>query len=172
MSDLATKIRDVPDFPIKGILFRDITTLLQDGPALRQAIDELAERVAGLEVDLIVGMESRGFIFAAPLAYRLGVGFVPVRKLGHLPGPTIHAEYQLEYGINTLEIHQDALTLGQRVLVVDDLLATGGTVSATLELVERLGATVAALAFLIELDVLNGRRRLGGYPVFSVIHYQ
>src|SRR5947209_886874 len=137
MSDLATKIRDVPDFPIKGILFRDITTLLQDGPALRQAIDELAERVAGLEVDLIVGMESRGFIFAAPLAYKLGVGFVPVRKLGKLPGDVVSVEYDLEYGSATLEMHKDAIKPGARVLIVDDLLATGGTVAGTIELVKQ-----------------------------------
>src|SRR5436305_15080105 len=160
MIDLTTKIREVPDFPIKGILFRDITTLLQDGEAFRAAIDELAARVADLEVDVVVGMESRGFIFAAPLAYKLGVGFVPVRKLGKLPCETVRVEYDLEYGSNTLEMHRDAIRPGQRVLIVDDLLATGGTVGATIKLVEELGGQVVGAAFLIELTDLGGRAQM------------
>jgi adenine phosphoribosyltransferase len=171
MIDLASRIRDVPDFPQKGILFKDITTLLQDGPALRQAIDQLAEVVKGWDVHVVVGMESRGFIFAAPLAYLLGVGFVPVRKLGKLPAATISAEYALEYGTNTLEVHVDAIAPGQRVLVVDDLLATGGTVAATVDLIERLGGVVAGVAFLVELEFLNGRERLDGREVAALIKY-
>jgi adenine phosphoribosyltransferase len=169
--DLAARIRDVPDFPTKGILFKDITTLLRDPAAFRQAIDGLAEAVRGYEVDVVVGMESRGFIFAAPLAYLLGIGFVPVRKLGKLPAATISVEYELEYGSNTLELHADALTPGQRVLVVDDLLATGGTVAATIELVERLGAEVVATAFLVELTFLPGREQLQGRQIASLIKY-
>ena len=140
--DLAAKIRDVPDFPVTGILFKDITTLLQEGPAFRGAIDGLYERTRELGVEVVVGMESRGFIFAAPLAYRLEVGFVPVRKLGKLPSETLSIEYELEYGSNTLEIHRDAISAGQHVLVVDDLLATGGTVTATVDLVRQLGGNV------------------------------
>jgi adenine phosphoribosyltransferase len=169
--DLATFVRDIPDFPIEGILFRDITPLLADGPAFRSTIDRLAESVRDVQSDVVVGMESRGFIFAAPLAYALGVGFVPVRKLGKLPGPAIREEYTLEYGTNTLEIHQDAILAGQRVLVVDDLLATGGTVRATISLVERLGGQVAAVAFLIELKELAGRRHLEGHRVISLLEY-
>ncbi|MEA2641179.1 MAG: adenine phosphoribosyltransferase [Chloroflexota bacterium] len=171
MIDLAAKIRDVPDFPIKGILFRDITTLLQDGEAFRVAIDEMAARVADLDVDVVVGMESRGFIFAAPLAYKLGIGFVPVRKLGRLPGDTIRVEYDLEYGSNTLEMHRDAIHPGQRVLIVDDLLATGGTVNATVKLVEQIGGVVAGTAFLIELTELGGRSQMEDGKVISVISY-
>ena len=170
-ADLAALIRDVPDFPKPGIVFKDITTLLKDGPAFRQAIELLAAAVDGLEVDLVVGMESRGFIFAAPLAYILNVGFVPVRKLGKLPAPTIRAEYELEYGTNVLEVHVDALGQGSRVLVVDDLLATGGTVAATVDLIERLGGSVAACAFLVELTALRGRDRLAGHRVMSLIQY-
>jgi adenine phosphoribosyltransferase len=171
MIDLASRIRDVPDFPTKGILFKDITTLLKDGPAFKQALDQLTALVAGWRVDVVVGMESRGFIFAAPIAYLLGVGFVPVRKLGKLPARTISAEYALEYGTNTLELHVDAVEDGQRVLVVDDLLATGGTVGATIDLVERLGGEVVGTAFLVELTFLDGRRRLEGYRVTTLISY-
>lgn len=169
--DLVSRIRDVPNFPKKGILFKDITTLLKDGPAFRQVIDTLARRVQGIEVDLVVGMESRGFIFAAPLAYQLGAGFVPVRKLGRLPATTISVEYELEYGTNTLEMHVDAIQPGQKVLIVDDLLATGGTVAATIELIERLGGTVQATAFLVELLFLKGRERLPDRQVISIIQY-
>ena len=169
--ELAAQIRDVPDFPKQGIVFKDITTLLNKGPAFRQAIDLLADRVREFEVDAVVGMESRGFIFAAPLAYLLGVGLVPVRKLGKLPAAVVSVEYELEYGSNTLELHVDALQPGQRVLIVDDLLATGGTVAATVELVERLGATVVAAAFLVELVFLKGRKRLPDREVVSLIKY-
>ncbi|MBV9359040.1 MAG: adenine phosphoribosyltransferase [Chloroflexi bacterium] len=171
MVDLGALIRDVPDFPKRGILFKDITTLLKDGPAFHQAIDLLAERLRTFPADVVVGMESRGFIFAAPIAYLLGVGFVPVRKLGKLPGQVISTEYDLEYGTNTLELHSDAIGPGQHVLVVDDLLATGGTVAATIELVERLQGRVSAVAFLVELAELGGRARLDGYDVISLIQF-
>lgn len=168
---IAARIRDVPDFPIPGIVFKDITTVLQDPETFRASIDQLYDQVAKLRVDCVVGMESRGFIFAAPLAYRLGAGFVPVRKLGKLPAATLSVEYDLEYGTNTLEIHRDAITAGQRVLLVDDLLATGGTVSATIQLVESLGGEVVACAFLVELLFLNGRSRLDGRSIVSIIQY-
>jgi len=171
MIDFASRIRDVPDFPQKGILFKDITTLLKDGPAFKDAIDLMTSRVRDWDVDVVVGMESRGFIFAAPIAYNLGVGFAPVRKLGKLPHETISAEYALEYGSNTLELHVDAIEDGQRVLVVDDLLATGGTVGATIDLVERLGGEVIGTSFLVELTSLNGRQRLEGYRVTTLISY-
>ena len=156
---IANQIREVPDFPIPGILFKDITTVLQNPHTFRASIDRLYDTVADLAIDQVVGMESRGFIFAAPVAYKLGAGFVPVRKLGKLPAETISVEYELEYGANTLEIHRDAIKPGQRVLVVDDLLATGGTVSATIELIESLGGEVAACIFLVELTFLAGRDR-------------
>ncbi|HET8626313.1 MAG TPA: adenine phosphoribosyltransferase [Thermomicrobiales bacterium] len=168
---LAATIRDVPDFPQPGVLFRDITTLLQDGPAFHRAIDELYERCRRHEATKIVGIESRGFIFATPLAYRLGIGFVPARKLGRLPAPTVQAEYQLEYGVNTVELHRDAIAQGERVLIVDDLLATGGTCGAAIRLVEQLGGVVTALVFLAELTFLDGRSRLQGYDIETVIRY-
>jgi adenine phosphoribosyltransferase len=168
---LASLIDDVPDFPKKGILFKDITTLLKDARAFRQAIDQLADLVRTYEPQVVIGMESRGFIFAAPIAYLLGAGFVPVRKLGKLPGEVISTEYDLEYGTNTLELHSDAISPGDRVLIVDDLLATGGTVSATIELVERLRGEVTALAFLVELTDLKGRDRLEEYEVISLIQF-
>jgi len=171
MLDLAAFIRDIPDFPKKGILFKDITTLLKDGPAYRQAIDQLTDRVRAYDADVVVGMESRGFIFAAPIAYLLGLGFVLVRKLGKLPGPVVSAEYDLEYGTNTLELHTDGISPGQRALVVDDLLATGGTVAATIHLVEQLRGEVSAVAFLVELTALDGRSRLDGYNVESLIQF-
>ena len=171
IDDLRAKIREVPDFPKPGILFYDITTLLREGDAFREVIDRMAEAVKGERIDLVVGMESRGFIFAAPLADRLGAGFVPVRKLGKLPAETISVEYALEYGSNTLEIHRDAIEAGQKVLIVDDLLATGGTVKGTIELVERLKGEVTGLAFLVELDFLKGRDRLEGRRVTSVVKY-
>jgi adenine phosphoribosyltransferase len=164
-------IDDVPDFPKKGILFKDITTLLKDARAFKTSIDQLTGLVRGYEPEVVIGMESRGFIFAAPIAYQLSAGFVPVRKLGKLPGEVISTEYDLEYGTNTLELHSDAITPGERVLIVDDLLATGGTVSATIELVERLQGQVAAVAFLVELKALNGRARLGDYDVISLIQF-
>lgn len=171
MLELGSLIRDIPDFPKKGILFKDITTLLKDPSAFKQAIDRLTNLVRKYEPDVVIGMESRGFIFAAPIAYQLDAGFVPVRKLGKLPGQVISTEYDLEYGTNTLELHSDAISAGQRVLVVDDLLATGGTVSATIELVERLEGEVVAVAFLVELTALNGRDRLGDYEVISLITF-
>ena len=171
MLELGPLIRDIPDFPKKGILFKDITTLLKDARAFKQAIDELTERVRSFEADLVIGMESRGFIFAAPIAYQLGVGFAPVRKLGKLPGPVVSTEYELEYGTNTLELHADAVSPGQRVLIIDDLLATGGTVSATIDLVERLEGVVSAAGFLVELTALHGRQRLDGYNVVSLIQF-
>lgn len=171
MIDLASRVRDVPDFPVEGILFKDITTLLQDPSAYHLAIDGLYEAVRQIEADVVVAMESRGFIVGAPLAYLMGVGFVPVRKLGKLPAETISIEYELEYGANTLEVHRDAVVPGQRVLVVDDLLATGGTVAATLDLVRELGGRPVAAAFLIELQALGGRSRLQGLPVVSLITF-
>jgi adenine phosphoribosyltransferase len=168
---LRALIDDVPDFPKKGILFKDITTLLKDARAFKASIDALTELVRGYEPSVVIGMESRGFIFAAPIAYQLSAGFVPVRKLGKLPGEVISTEYDLEYGTNTLELHSDAITPGERVLIVDDLLATGGTVSATIELVERLQGHVAAVAFLVELKDLKGRARLGDYEVISLIQF-
>ena len=169
--DLRAKIREIPDFPKPGILFYDITTLLKDAAAYREAIDLMLEPYRDEHVDLVVGMESRGFIFSAPMAYLLGAGLVPVRKLGKLPAETVTVEYALEYGSNTLEIHRDAINPGQRVLIVDDLLATGGTVGGTIELVERLQGEVVGLAFLVELDFLKGRDRLKGRRVTSVIKY-
>jgi adenine phosphoribosyltransferase len=171
MLELGPLIRDIPDFPKKGILFKDITTLLKDPRAFRQAIDQLTDRLRVYDADLVIGMESRGFIFAAPIAYLLGAGFVPVRKLGKLPGTVISTEYDLEYGTNTLELHSDAVQPGQRTLIVDDLLATGGTVSATIELVERLQGEVVAVAFLVELLALTGRERLDKYDVISLIQF-
>jgi adenine phosphoribosyltransferase len=169
--DLRAKIREVPDFPKPGILFYDITTLLRDGDAFREVIDRMAEAVKGERIDLVVGMESRGFIFAAPLADRLGAGFVPVRKLGKLPAETIEVEYDLEYGTATLEIHRDAITRGQRVLVVDDLLATGGTVLGTIELVRRLGGEIAGLSFMVELTALGGRAKLAEFAINTLLAY-
>lgn len=164
-------IRTVPDYPQPGILFRDITPLLQDSQALRFSIDKLAERYRGGGIDAVVGIESRGFIFGTPLAYLLGVGFVPVRKKGKLPADTVAIQYDLEYGSNVLEIHTDGLYPGQKVLIVDDLLATGGTTEGTVRLVESLGAHVVSLAFLIELADLAGRTRLPGQDVFALLSY-
>ena len=170
MTDLARHIRDIPDFPKPGIVFKDITPLLADGDAFRSAVDQLVARVRG-RVDIVLGIESRGFIIGAAVAYALGTGVAIARKPGKLPWQTHSASYDLEYGSDKLEIHLDALTRGHRVLIVDDLLATGGTASATVELVERCGATVVACAFVIELAFLNGRRRLGRHEVFSLITY-
>jgi adenine phosphoribosyltransferase len=169
--DLRAKIREIPDFPKPGILFYDITTVLKDAGAFKEAIDLMRAPYDGERVDIVVGMESRGFIFSAPMAYQLGAGLVPVRKLGKLPAETITVEYALEYGSNTLEIHRDAIEPGQRVLIVDDLLATGGTVRGTIDLVERLHGEVVGLGFLVELDFLKGRDRLQGQRVESVVRY-
>ena len=165
-------IRNVPDFPKKGILFYDITTLLKDAKALREVLDELSSRYLNQNIDLVLGIESRGFILAPTLAYRIGAGFVPVRKPGKLPAETVKAIYDLEYGKDSLEIHRDAIKKGQRVLVVDDLLATGGTAAAVTQLIRQLGGEVAGLAFLVELEFLNGRKKLSGYNVFSLLQYQ
>ena len=169
--DLRSKIREIPDFPKPGILFYDITTLLKDPGAYKESIDLMLAPYAGEAIDLVVGMESRGFIFSAPMAYLIDAGLVPVRKLGKLPAETISVEYALEYGSNALEIHRDAIQPGQKVLIVDDLLATGGTVKGTIELVERLKGEVVGLAFLVELEFLKGRERLDGRRVTSVIQY-
>jgi adenine phosphoribosyltransferase len=168
---LRKKIRDIPDFPQKGIIFKDIMPLLQDPVALRTALDLLADHYRFAGIEMVVGVESRGFIFGAPLAYLLGAGFAPVRKFGKLPAGTIHVEYQLEYGSNVVEMHTDALHEGQRVLIVDDLLATGGTVSAAVDLVDRLGGEIVSIAFLVELAALEGRQQLAGYDVFALIKY-
>ena len=169
--ELRARIREIPDFPKPGILFYDITTLLKDKAAYREAIDLMLEPFRGEQIDIVVGMESRGFIFSSPMAYQLNAGLVPVRKLGKLPAETITVEYALEYGTDTLEMHEDSILKGQRVLIVDDLLATGGTVKGTIELVERLKGNVVGLAFLVELDFLKGRDRLDGRRVTSVIQY-
>lgn len=169
---LRSTIRSIPDFPKKGILFRDITPLLQNPGVFRSTIDLFSSRYSRFDVDSIVSIESRGFILGSALAYRLGIGFVPVRKPNKLPGETISESYSLEYGEDTLEIHSDAVRPGQRVLIVDDLLATGGTAGAVARLVERLGGSVVELAFLIELSFLNGRKSLSPRPVYSLIDYQ
>jgi adenine phosphoribosyltransferase len=165
-------IREVPDFPKKGILFYDITTLLKDKLGFATLIDALAEYYLPKKVDLILGMEARGFIFGPALAYRLNAGFVPVRKPGKLPAPAARVEYELEYGTNILEIHNDAVQKGQRVIIVDDLLATGGTAEATAKLATSLGAEIAGLGFVVELDFLKGRDKLRQYDVFSLLHYE
>ena len=167
--DLAQHIRNVPDFPVEGIQFKDITTLLQDPVPFAASVEALLETYQDSEIDIVVAVEARGFIWGAILAYELGAGFVPVRKPGKLPAETICAEYSLEYGTNTLEMHADAIVPGQRVLVVDDLLATGGTAKATCELVEQLGGEVVGVAFLIELAFLPGREKLAGYNVKALI---
>ncbi len=170
-SGLKSLIREVPDFPIPGILFYDITTLLKDKKGFATLIDALAEHYIDKEVDLVLGMEARGFIFGPAVAYRLNAGFVPVRKPKKLPAEVARVEYALEYGKNTLEIHKDAIRRGQRVVIVDDLLATGGTAAATVELAQSLGAEIAGLGFVVELDFLKGRDKLAGHDVFSLLHY-
>jgi adenine phosphoribosyltransferase len=169
--EIETLIRAIPDFPIPGILFRDITPLLKDKQGFHRAVDLFTERFIDRGIDYVVGVEARGYIFSAPLAYALGAGFIPVRKPGKLPSQKITEEYKLEYGTNSLEIHSDALSDGERVVVVDDLLATGGTAAATLRLLERLGAKVEAFAFLVELEDLGGRKALEGTEVVSFFKY-
>ena len=171
MSDLNSHIRTVPDFPKPGIGFKDITTLLKNGKALRQSVDELAEKFTGKKIDKIVGIESRGFIFGTAIAYKWNIGFIPVRKPGKLPAETISQEYELEYGTDKIEIHKDAISPADKILIVDDLLATGGTAAATVELVKELGGDIQGIGFLIELTFLNGRQKLGGYEVVSLIEY-
>src|SRR5438552_2866915 len=172
VSELKAKIRDIKDFPTEGILFKDITTLLKDPKAFRSVVDRLATDCIQARAEVVVGIESRGFIFGGALAHELGAGFVPVRKLGKLPAKTIEVEYELEYGRDALAMHEDAIAPGQRVLVVDDLLATGGTMAATLRLVEQSGGLVVGVAFLIELAFLHGRSKLQSYPVTSLIIYE
>jgi adenine phosphoribosyltransferase len=164
-------IREVPDFPKKGILFYDITTLLKDKTGFATLIDKFSEHYIAQDVDLVLGMEARGFIFAPALAYRLHAGFVPVRKPGKLPAETVKYDYALEYGTNSLEIHKDAIQKGQRVLIVDDLLATGGTAEATANLAASLGAEIVGLGFVVELEFLKGREKLRGYEVMSLLRY-
>lgn len=170
-ADLKQLIRAIPDWPKPGILFYDITTLLKNGPAFARLVDVLAKHYAGQKVDLVAGIEARGFIFGPALAYRLGAGFIPIRKPRKLPAVTVSAKYALEYGSDTLEIHQDAVLPGQKVLIVDDLIATGGTASAAAQLVETLGGKVAGFAFIVELTFLQGRGKLRGYDVTSLIAY-
>ncbi len=169
--DLGSKIRDVPDFPKPGIVFKDIMPLLADPEALRTAVDAIAEWAEPRTPDLVLGAEARGYITGGALACRLGCGFVAARKPGKLPWRTVTAKYALEYGFDSLEVHADAITEGQRVLVHDDVLATGGTANATIALVEQLGGIVVGLPFIIELEFLNGRNRLEGYDVFSLLQY-
>lgn len=164
-------IRDIPDFPADGILFRDITPVLRDARAFREVVCTMAEKARAMKPDVIVGIESRGFVLGAPVALELGTGFVPVRKIGKLPAETIRAEYALEYGTNIVEIHKDAIVPGERVVIIDDLLATGGTAAASVQLTEELGGQVVGLVFLVELTFLNGRERLGGYPTEALVQY-
>src|SRR5579862_1395766 len=171
MDELKKLIRAVPDYPKPGILFYDLTTLLKDQKGFHSLVDQLCEPYTNQHVDIVVGVEARGFIFAPALAYRLGAGFVPVRKPKKLPAKTLRASYQLEYGTDTLEIHEDAIKPGQHVLISDDLLATGGTASATVQLVRQLGGEVKGLAFAVELSFLNGRAKLPGLDVLSLIRY-
>jgi adenine phosphoribosyltransferase len=169
--ELKEKIRVIPDYPQKGIRFKDITTLLQDGAAFHQAISNLADEFRHLEIDLVVGPEARGFVIGAPVAYSLKAGFIPVRKPGKLPSETVQFEYSLEYGKDALEVHKDAISPGQKVLIIDDLLATGGTTQATIGLVEKLGGIIVGIGFLIELTYLEGRKCLDKYQVVSLIKY-
>jgi adenine phosphoribosyltransferase len=171
MDNLKQLIREVPGFPKPGILFYDITTLLKNPSGLRGIIDGLKDHYSGAQVDVVIGIEARGFIFAPALAYALGAGFVPVRKPRKLPAATASVTYDLEYGTDTLEMHKDALDDGKRVLIVDDLLATGGTAAAAARMVTELGGTVAGIGFVVELTFLNGRQKLSGYDVFSLLQY-
>lgn len=172
LMDLKSKIRVIEDFPKKGISFKDITTLLKDGEAYRYLVRELSDQLKNLNVDVIVGPEARGFLIGTPVAYDLGVGFVPIRKPGKLPAETISYEYELEYGTDLLQIHKDAIKPGQRVAILDDLLATGGTVLATAKLIEQLGGQVVSINFLIELNFLQGRDVLQDYEVHSLVQYE
>jgi adenine phosphoribosyltransferase len=165
-------VRDVPDFPKPGILFKDITPVLHSPAAVKEIVDKFADHAEDLKADVVVGVESRGFILGMPLALELELPFAPVRKLGKLPAKTITEEYALEYGTNTVEMHEDSITPGQRVIIVDDLLATGGTAAAAARLVERLGGVVVGFQFMIELDFLEGRQALAGYEVLSLIHFE
>ena len=170
--DLKKLIREVPDFPKPGILFYDITTLLKDKTGFAQLIDAFAAHYIGKDIDLVLGIEARGFIFGPALAYRLNAGFVPVRKPKKLPAEVLQWKYDLEYGQDTLEIHRDAIKPGQRVIICDDLLATGGTAKATADMAKQLGADICGMGFVVELDALNGRQKLADYDVFSLLHYE
>ncbi len=170
--DFKEKIRTVPNWPIEGVMFRDITTLMQDGEAFKAVCDELYDRYRDMGIEKIVGIDARGFIFGAVLAYKLDIGFVPVRKKGKLPSDTIREEYSLEYGTNCVEMHKDAVGEGERVLIVDDLIATGGTIVAAIKLVERLGGIVAECAFLVELPELKGREKIKNYPMFTLMEFE
>ncbi len=170
--NLKDKIRTVPDWPSKGIMFRDITTLIQDPDAFRETCDQLYERYKDMDIDKIAGIDARGFIFGSVLSYKMDIGFIPVRKKGKLPFKTIEESYSLEYGTNTIEIHEDSINKGDKVLIVDDLIATGGTVKAAINLVEKLGGKVAECAFVIELPDLHGREKLKGYNIFSLIQFE
>jgi adenine phosphoribosyltransferase len=172
MEHLRRVIRDVPDFPKKGIVFKDITTLLRDPRAFSQSIELLSTALDGRAYEALIGIESRGFIFASSLAYKLGKGLIPVRKPGKLPADTVRVSYELEYGTDSLEMHADAIRKGQKVVIVDDVLATGGTARAVAQLVEKVGGEVVALGFLMELDFLKGRDKLTGYEVVSVLRYE
>lgn len=169
--DLKEKIRVIPDFPKPGISFKDITTLLKDGEALQETVRRMADYFKDKQIEMVVGVESRGFILGAPLAYEMGLGFTLIRKSGKLPGEVLSVEYDLEYGTDRLEIHTDSFAPGTRVLIVDDLLATGGTIWAAAELIRKLGGEVVGLAFLVELTYLGGRQRLGDYDVFTLVEY-
>ena len=171
MEYLKNKIRSIENFPEEGVIFRDITTLLKDAEGMKAAIDEMQKKLEGVDFDIVLGPESRGFIFGMPVAYNMGKGFVPVRKAGKLPAEVVSKEYALEYGTATIEIHKDAIQPGQKIVIVDDLMATGGTAKAIVEMVEEMGAEVAAMLFLIELDFLEGRKVLPDYRIESVIHY-
>ena len=172
MKKIEEYVKSIPDFPEKGIIFRDVTSVLQDADGLHLAIDEMQKFLEGVEFDVIAGTESRGFIFGVPIAYNLHKAFVPVRKKGKLPRETVSAEYELEYGKAEIEMHKDAIRPGQKVVLVDDLIATGGTIEAAARLVEELGGEVVKIIFLMELEGLKGREKLKGYDVESVIHYE
>ena len=171
LESLKNAIRDIPDFPKEGIIFKDITTLLQDGKLFKKSVDIMAEKFIDNKIDIVAGIESRGFIFGAAIAYKLGASFVPIRKKGKLPHKTVSAEYALEYGVDSVEIHEDAVKEGQKVLLVDDLLATGGTISASAELIEKLKGDIIGICFLIELTFLEGIKKLEKYDVTSLIKY-
>src|SRR5580692_1320216 len=171
MNDLKALIREIPDYPKPGILFYDLTTLLKDPTGFHSLVDQMCDQYNGTKVDVVAGIEARGFIFAPALAYRLGAGFVPVRKPKKLPAKTASVSYSLEYGTDTLEIHEDAVKPGDRVIICDDLLATGGTAAATVKLIEKLGGKVEGMAFAVELTFLNGRSKLNGLDIFSLIQY-
>ncbi|MDA8235955.1 MAG: adenine phosphoribosyltransferase [Clostridia bacterium] len=169
--DFKERLREIPDWPKEGINFIDITTLVKDGQVFKKAIADMAAPFRGQGIDLVVGPEARGFLIGAPLAYELGAGFVPLRKPGKLPAETAQVQYQLEYGSDSLEIHQDAIKPGQKVIIADDLLATGGTIAGTVKLVEELGGKILGISFLVELTFLNGKGKLGGHPVYSLVQY-